>query len=96
MLRQCARVRTWLAASCSTPEAECCGDAYSEELVKWQEDGRRLRYLAVEVDPELYSLKLDEAFTAIFCDAGADRQRLNERIRDSELSRRRRQGDHAW
>lgn len=96
MLGQLAGIGTWIAACQATIEAKRSGGTDLEKLVEWQKDSGRFYSGCVDVDAKHHAMPFDDVFDPFVCGDGIEKAWWMLVIRIGEISRKPRQGDHAW
>jgi hypothetical protein len=95
-LRQRAGIGTWNAAAQAAAEPDGGANTDLEQLVERYDSRGRVRAGCVDMDAKHRATMLDEVFGPIGCGDGTQKAWRKPEAGIGELSRKRRQGDHAW
>ncbi len=95
-LRQHAGIGTGVAAAQAAPEPEGGANTDLEQLVERYDDGGRFRADGVDMNAKHHATMFDEVLGPIGRGDGIEKAWRKAEAGIGELSRKRRQGDHAW
>jgi hypothetical protein len=95
-LRQRARIGTGVAAAQAPPEPEGGGNTDLEQQVERYDYGGRFGAGCVDMDAKHHATMFDEVLGPVGCGDRIEKAWRKSGARVGELSRKPRQGDHAW